>query len=98
MTALAPPRWQEMISTHTDAQGREFHYILRKHGGHTSDYATKPLLLGVVRSLLAQEAIDVEALQSTPEYAPPEPPAYRLWPLRLMGRARRRVRAIAKRG
>lgn len=53
------------------AKGGRVDLDARKHGGHTSDYATRPLLLEVVRRMLADAAIDVRSLQSSSDYAPP---------------------------
>lgn len=44
---------------------------VRPTGGHTSDYATRALLLEVTRAHLAGEAVDVDRLQHDPAFAGP---------------------------
>jgi hypothetical protein len=51
------------------AKGGQVFLDTRPTGGHTSDYATRPLMLDAVRRLLAAEPIDVEKYQREPEFA-----------------------------
>ncbi|HVV36708.1 MAG TPA: hypothetical protein VHC63_08925 [Acidimicrobiales bacterium] len=63
----------------------------RPQGGHTSDWATKPLLLDAAAALLAGRAIDVARYQTDPVFAgtPVKPP--------LSHRLRRRASLMRKR-
>lgn len=64
----------------------------RPQGGHTSDWATKPLLLDVVARLQAGQEIDVERYQRDPRFAGQlvvPPLSHRL--RSFAGRARRRL-------
>ena len=51
------------------AKGGAAYLDARPVGGHTSDWATKPLLLDATASLLAGRPIDVERYQRDPEFA-----------------------------
>jgi pimeloyl-ACP methyl ester carboxylesterase len=51
------------------AKGGRASLDVRHEGGHTSDWATKPLLLDVVARLQAGEEIDVERYQRDPQFA-----------------------------
>ena len=50
-------------------KGGEVFLDIRPTGGHTSDYATRPLMLDAVQHLLAGEPIDVSKYQHDPEFA-----------------------------
>ena len=51
------------------AKGGRVWLDARPHGGHTSDWATKPLLLDAIARLQEHEEIDVERYQRDPEFA-----------------------------
>src|SRR5207253_1827484 len=51
------------------AAGGVAYHDARPRGGHTSDWATKPLLLDAAARLLAGEPIDVDRYQTDPAFA-----------------------------
>ena len=51
------------------AEGGSAYLDTRPKGGHTSDYATRPLMLDALQRLLAGEPVDVARYQRDPEFA-----------------------------
>jgi len=65
---------------------------IRPHGGHTSDYATRPVLLEVADNMLDERPIDVTRLQSDPVFAgKPTPIPRRIRVRNWLGSLKRRV-------
>jgi hypothetical protein len=71
---------------------------VRPKGGHTSDYATRPLLLDALACLASGRAIDVDAYQNDERFRAKRAQLTPLqWGRQTAGRARARLRARASR-
>lgn len=57
------PEQVPSLAEEWEARGRRVDLDLRPEGGHTSDFATRPLLLDVIARYLGDEPADIEAYQ-----------------------------------